>query len=317
MVATGKRILCTGIAGFLGQNLCRALLKKGYKVAGIDDLSVGKREWLPHNISFYEKDVAWVKDTQSYFNFDTIVHLASRKIPRYGGADKVLIENTKNMKAIISLASRTGAKLIYLSTSDIYGKQTEFKEESDSIIGSPDISRWSYAISKMWGEQLLYSIPEKNLNFNIIRLFGTYGPYHALSWTAGPQSVFISQALKKEPITLHGDGTQRRCFQYVDEAIGGIISVMESECNREIFNIGNPYEDISINDLAKMIWNRINLGHEFRIKHIPHSNSKYEEIMSRIPDISKAKRMLGFNPKIMLAEGLDKTIEWQKGAMNP
>ena len=315
MVATGKRILCTGVAGFLGQNLCRALLKKGYKVAGIDDLSVGKREWLPHNISFYEKDVAWVKDTQSYFKFDTIVHLASRKIPRYGGADKVLIENTENMKAIISLADRTDAKLIYLSTSDIYGKQSEFKEESDSIIGNPDISRWSYAVSKMWSEQLLYSMA--NLNFNIIRLFGSYGPYHALSWTAGPQSVFISQALKKEPITIHGDGTQRRCFQYVDDAIDGIMSVMESDYSREIFNIGNLYEDISVNDLAKMIWGMINPATELRYKYIPHSTAdKYEEIQSRIPDISKAKRMLGFDPKIMLAEGLDKTIIWQKGVMN-
>lgn len=314
MIATGKRILCTGVAGFLGQNLCRALLKKGYKVAGIDDLSVGTKEWLPYNVSFYEKDVAWVEKTHTYFKFDTIIHLASRKIPRYGGADKVLLENAKTTKAVVSLAMKTGAKLIYLSTSDIYGKQSEFKEGSDSIIGSPDIPRWSYAVSKMWGEQLLYS--KMDLNFNIIRLFGTYGPYHALSWTAGPQSVFISQALKAEPITIHGNGTQRRCFQYVDDAVDGIISVMDSGCSREIFNIGNPREDISINDLAKMIWNKINLGPEFRIKYIPHSNSKYEEIQSRIPNISKAKRLLGFNPKIMLSEGLDKTIEWQKKVCN-
>ena len=309
-----KKVLCTGVAGFIGQNLCRALLKKGYKVAGIDNLSVGKREWLPHNISFYEKDVTWVKNTQSYFKFDTIVHLASRKIPRYGGADKVLIENTENMKAIISLAVKTGAKLIHLSTSDIYGKQKYFKEDSDSVIGNPDIPRWSYAVSKMWDEQLLYSM--SNLNFNIIRLFNTYGPYYALHWLAGPMSVFISQALKKESITIHGNGTQRRCFQYVDDAIDGIISIMESDYNREIFNIGNPYEDISVNDLAKMIWEMINPDIELRYKNISHSTDKYEEIQSRIPDISKAKRMLGFDPKITLAEGLDKTIEWQKGVIS-
>lgn len=313
MIITGKRTLITGIAGFLGQNLCRSLLKKEYKVAGIDDLSIGKKEWLPHNISFYEKDVTWVEKTHSYFKFDTIIHLASRKIPRYGGADKVLLENTEMAKAVVLLALRTGAKLIYLSTSDIYGKQEAFKETSYSIIGSPDISRWSYAVSKMWGEQLLYSLLS-DLDFNIIRLFGSYGPYHALSWTAGPQSVFISQALKKEPITIHGNGIQRRCFQYVDDAVDGIISVMESDYSREIFNIGNPYEDISINDLAKMIWDRVNPDDkEYKYKYIPHSIAeKYEEIQSRIPDISKAKKMLGFNPKIMLDEGLDKTIEWQR-----
>lgn len=311
-----KRILITGIAGFIGQNLCRALLKKGYKVAGIDNLIVGTREWLPHNISFYEKDVAWVKKTQSYFKFDAVIHLASRKIPRYGGAGKVLIENTENMKAIISLAVKTGAKLIHLSTSDIYGKQKEFKESSDSIIGGPDIPRWSYAVSKMWDEQLLYSIPKKDLDFNIIRLFNTYGPYYALHWLAGPLSVFISQALKKEPLTIHGDGTQRRCYQYADDAIDGIVAILESDYNREIFNIGNPYEDISVNDLATLIWQTINPDTELQYKNILHSTDKYEEMQTRIPDISKAKRMLGFNPKIMLAEGLGKTIEWQKGVIN-
>lgn len=307
-----KKVLCTGVAGFLGQNLCRALLKKGYKVSGIDNLSIGKKEWLPYNVSFYEKDVTWIERTQSYFKFDAIIHLASRKIPRYGGADKVLIENTENMKTIISLAIKTGAKLIYLSSSDIYGKQTKFKEDSDSIIGGPDIPRWSYAISKMWSEQLLYS-SMADLDFNIIRLFGTYGPYHALSWTAGPQSVFISQALKTEPITIHGDGLQRRCFQYIDDAIDGIIAILESGYNREVFNIGNPHEDISINELAMMVWYIVNPDIKLKYKNIPHSIEKYEEIQSRIPDISKAKRMLGFNPKIMLAEGLRKTIEWQRG----
>lgn len=307
-----KTVLLTGIAGFLGQNLCRALLKKGYEVSGIDDLSVGRADWLPseREVNFYSGDISILKN-QSCYKFDYVIHLASRKIPRYGGATKALLKNTKASEIVTGLALRHGAKLIYLSSSDIYGKQSEFKETSNSIIGSPDVPRWSYAISKMWSEQLLYSTP-KGFDFNIVRLFGSYGPYHALSWTAGPQSVFISQALKQEPITIHGDGTQKRCFQYVDDAVDGIISIMESDYSREVFNIGNPYESVTINRLASTIWSMVNPGKEYLYKYIPHSIEKYEEVLERVPDISKAKRLLNFNPKIMLAEGLEKTIEWQR-----
>lgn len=308
-----KKVFLTGIAGFLGQNLCRALLKKGYEVTGVDDLSVGRAEWLPksHSLSFHLYDVQHLDKIVLYNDFDYVIHLASMKIPRYGGARESSLKNTRASEAVIDFAFKAGAKLIYLSSSDIYGKQSEFKESSDSIIGRPNISRWSYAISKMWSEQLLYAMPD-DFNFNIVRLFGSYGPYHALSWTAGPQSVFISQALKKELLTIHGSGTQRRCFQYIDDAINGIMAIMESDYNQEIFNIGNPHENISVNDLAKMIWRMINPDKQYECKYIAHSTEKYEEIQERIPDISKAKRLLGFNPKVTLAEGLKKTIEWQR-----
>jgi len=314
-----KKVFITGIAGFLGQNLCRVLTEKGYEVSGVDNLSVGKHEWLPDHIqkATYLGDVSDLTSRQFSRGVDYIIHLASKKIPRYGGSDKVLLENAKTTSAIVAIALKTKAKLIYLSSSDIYGKQSEFNEKSDSIIGNPDVSRWSYAISKMWSEQLLYGTYSsfKDFNFNIIRLFGSYGPYHALSWTAGPQGVFISQALKQEPLTIHGNGSQRRCFQYVDDAVDGIISVMESDCNREVFNIGNPYEDISINNLAILIWDLINPNLKFSYKYTPQSTGKYEEVAMRIPDITKAKQMLGFNPKIMLKEGLARTIEWQRKVM--
>jgi len=307
-----KTVLITGIAGFLGQNLCRALLKKGYEVSGVDDLSVGRVDWLPseREVNFYSGDISMLEN-QSCYKFDYVIHLVSRKIPRYGGTTESLLKNTKASEVVTEFALRQGAKLIYLSSSDIYGKQSEFNEASDSIIGSPDIPRWSYAISKMWSEQLLYSTP-KDFNFNIVRLFGSYGPYHALSWTAGPQSVFISQALKQEPITIHGNGNQKRCFQYVDDAVNGIISAMESDYNREVFNIGNPKESISINALARMIWDMVNPDKECQYKYIPHSTEKYEEVLERVPDISKARKLLGFEPSVSLFAGLKKTIEWQR-----
>jgi len=307
-----KSVLITGIAGFLGQNLSRALLAKDYEVSGIDDLSIGCRAWLPNEVDFWQLDVSFGSWAYRFPEYDYIIHLASAKIPRMGNAELGLLKNTEATYQVIEYIRRTGAKLIYLSSSEVYGKQTEFSETSDFILGNPNISRWSYAISKMWSEQYLYASIIDGLDFNIVRLFGTYGPYHALSWTAGPQSVFISQALRKKPITLHGDGSQKRCFQYIDDAVDGILRIMESNYKYEIFNIGNPNEEISIKALGEQIWNMINPKEKYQHINILHSIDKYEEISSRIPEITKAQKLLRFKPKVSLKEGLAKTIEWQR-----
>ena len=303
-------VFITGIAGFLGVNLARAYLKKGWDVFGVDDLSVGKKEWLPKEVEFYEFNIC-NNFNRAMMDCDLIIHLASRKIPRNGDSYKTLMENITGITNICEYAIESGAKLIYLSTSDVYGKNPDCREDSHMTMGPPDVMRWSYAISKMWGEQLLYSTPN-DFNFNIVRLFNSFGPYYALSWTAGPQSVFISQALKKEPLTIHGDGSQKRCYQYVDDAVDGIMRLAESDCRREVFNIGNPNESISVDDMSRMIWKMINPGTMRPAVNIPASAFKYEEIPERVPDISKAKRLLGFEPKISFEEGLRRTIEWQR-----
>lgn len=308
-----KTVFISGICGFLGQNLSRAFLKKGWIVHGIDDLSVGTKDWLPDIVEFEESNACGYEFPR-YLKCDLVVHLATKKIPREGNSFDVLHDNIAGVMRIAAAAMTIGSKFIYLSTSDIYGKNTNFSETSDSVIGHPTVPRWSYAISKMWGEQFLYSTPP-DFNFNIVRLFGTYGPYHSLSWRAGPQSVFISQALKNESLTIHGDGYQQRAFQYVDDAVDGIMRIVKSDYKREIFNIGNPYDPIMITWLAEKIWYLINPKKCFKRKHIPHSKFKYEEIQARIPDISRAERLLGFDPKIGLDEGLAKTIEWQKGVV--
>lgn len=308
-----KSVLCTGVSGFIGQHLSRAFIEKGWTVFGVDNELFGNSEWLPKEVEFVKLDVnkpfKWTTMT-----FDLVVHLASRKIPRYESAHKTLIENTQGVLHTANFAKEINAKFIYLSTSDAYGKNKEFSETSDSIIGPSDISRWSYAITKLWGEQLLYSMP-KEFKFNIVRLFNTYGPYYSLSWMSGPVSVFISQALKKEPITIHGDGYQTRSFQYVSDAVDGIMRLAESDCNREVFNIGNPDGLIPIILLAQEIWKLINPNEAMKWEHVEYSPLKYEDVQARVPDISKAKKMLGFEPKVGLAEGLAKTIEWQRGVM--
>ncbi len=309
-------ILITGVAGFIGSNLSRALIKKGHTIYGIDDLSVGNKEYLLPGIVLHRVNLAKDIDLHMAYNdLDLIIHLASRKIPREGNPDIVLEDNVLSMMNVVKLAKTFNARVIFTSTSDIYGKQPYLEryetECSDSIIGCPDVSRWSYAVSKMWCEQYLYG--QKDLKFNIIRLFASYGPHNSMTWRAGPIPVFINQALMKKAITIHGTGLQTRCFMYVDDAVDGIMRIIENEdIDRQIFNLANPKENVSINQLALMIWKMINPKINVFLEtqeHIP--GVKYEEVNRRMPCIKKAKETLGFMPKISLEDGLKETIKWQ------
>ena len=320
----GKRVFITGVCGFIGKALANRLIELGYEVFGIDDLSIGSREGLHPDVRFWGGDVSspaayfWPAHIPFPLRFEQqdvniIIHLASWKIPlKQSDVAKFLIANTEGTKTVIEHALDCNAKLIFASTSDIYGKQTEFKETSDSILGPTNISRWSYAISKLWSEQLLYAT--EGLKFNIIRYFNVYGPGQSLKKvSAPPMAIFAEQAFKKEPITLHGDGYQRRCFAYIDDVIDGTISLIESDYDREVFNIGDPKSEATIKGLGMLVWRRINPGESVEFKKVPHTEDmEYEDVQSRVPDIEKARKMLGFEPKVGLVEGLRKTIEWQR-----
>ena len=138
-----KRVLITGVCGFLGQNLSRQLLKAGYEITGLDDLSIGKLDWLPKEVDFYKMDVSLGSWVYRFKHHDYIIHLASMKIPREGTAELVLLKNTDAIFNVAEYTRNNNVKLVFLSTSDVYGKQATFSEDSDSIIGKPYISRRS------------------------------------------------------------------------------------------------------------------------------------------------------------------------------
>jgi len=312
------RILITGVAGFIGCNLSRALLKKGYEIYGIDDLSVGKREYLPQGMKFIQGDICI--DT-FHFNksIDLIIHLASRKIPREGNPDRVLRENALGIMRVVDLARIYNARIIYMSSSEVYGISKTTSERYDYFtFGQPHIVRWVYGLSKLWGENYLFS--SEGIEFKIIRLFATFGPWNCRHWRGGPVPVFCEQALSGDPFTIHGSGTQSRCFQYVDDAVDGILKVMNWGFNRDVFNIGNPKESIAIYQLAEKIYYLIHgePREDFDdklvkyIKPINNPNLNYVEIPHRVPNILKAKEQLDFDPKISLEEGLKLTIDWHK-----
>jgi UDP-glucose 4-epimerase len=317
------KIFITGVAGFIGSNLTRRLLERGHIVTGIDNLSYGKKENIEpfignKSFEYIEGDVC---NPFIYNNVqaDVVVHLASQKIPRYNNALRTLEENNLMLKNIVSKCLRDNSKLIFASTSDVYGKNptVPFHEDSDLVLGPTKVKRWAYATSKIYSEQYIIACSEEyGLKYAITRFFGSYGPNQNLTWWGGPQSVFIQKALDNEPIEIHGDGSQTRTFTFVEDTVSALIHCIESDKSvGEIFNTGSfPHEEIAISDLAKLIWKLIN-GEESQpmLNFIPYATfGRYEDVMRRVPNITKLKDFFGFTPQFSLEEGLKITIEWQK-----
>ena len=253
---------------------------------------------------------------------DIVVHLASQKIPRYTNALRTLEENYLMLRNVVQKCIHDKSKIIFASTSDVYGKNPHvpFSEKSDLVMGPTTVKRWAYALSKMYGEQyIIANHDEYGLQFTITRFFGSYGPHQNLTWWGGPQSVFIEKAYKNEAIDIHGDGNQTRTFTYVEDTVNALVACIENKnSDNEIFNTGGkPGGEISIKDLATLIWQLIN-GKDAapKLNFIPYSTfGNYEDVMRRVPDITKICTTLDFKPEWTLEEGLKKTIEWQKQYM--
>lgn len=319
-----KTILVTGAAGFLGSHLCDQLLARGYRVIGVDDLSHGRRENLSEAIGnsrfiFHKLDITNAAKLRSVSQgVDLVAHLAAFKIPRYGNRLQTLLVNSEGSLNVLRLAADLKAKFVLTSTSDMYGKNPEvpFSESSSSVIGAPTVPRWAYAVSKMFDEHLAFAFKEESgIPVTVLRIFGSYGPRHHLSWWGGPQSVFIDAVLNNEIIPIHGDGQQTRSFTFVSDTVSGIVAALESDAaNNQIINIGSTHE-ITILELAKTIHRLAGLHDPLRLQFVPYqqiSGREYEDVRRRVPDISKAQKLLGFTARVSLEAGLLQTMDWQK-----
>ena len=320
------KILITGAAGFVGSNLSKCLLERGHEVIGMDNLNYGflrNVEVIRNHpkFQFIVGDIAnplILKDVRA----DIIVHLASQKIPRYTNALRTLEENYLMLRNVVHKCILDKSKILFASTSDVYGKNPNipFAEGSDLVMGPTTVKRWAYALSKMYGEQyIIANHDEYGLPYTITRFFGSYGPNQNLTWWGGPQSVFIEKAYKNETIDIHGDGNQTRTFTYVDDTVNALVACIENnKSDNEIFNTGPKSDtEISIKELAILIWRLINgPDSEPKLNFIPYSTfGNYEDVMRRVPDISKITNTLGFKPVWNLEDGLIRTIEWQKQFM--
>jgi UDP-glucose 4-epimerase len=319
-----ETVLVTGAAGFLGSNLCRVLLEAGHAVRAVDNLSqstmLNVEPLLAEERFRFAKDD--VRDEAAMRELaagsSAIVHLAAFKIPRYGNALDTLLVNTHGTESMLKAAAAVGARLVFASTSDVYGKNPRlpFAETDDLYLGETSVKRWAYATSKIVDEHLCFAHQqERGVPVTILRFFGSYGPGQNRTWWGGPQSVFIDAALRGKEMDVHGDGQQTRSFTYVDDTVDGIVRALFSpRAPGEIFNIGNT-KPVTIQALAELVWRLAGEG-EPKIRRVSYQAfGRYEDVRARVPEIAKAREILGFEPRFGLEDGLRRTIDWQRSVM--
>ncbi len=317
-----KKLMITGVAGMIGSHfLDKVLSTDRYEVIGVDNLSVGSLENIRHNMSnsafkFYQVDILDF-DTLKILgrDIDIIVHLAAeKKIGEKQSSMPTLKTNTEGTKNIFELGKMWGSKVVYASTSDVYGMspQLPLREDGDLLLGPSMIKRWSYAVSKLYGEQLAYAYyQDYKVPMVVLRYFGGFSHRSTFAWSGGHLPIFISQILNDQPVTIHGDGSQTRSMSFVDDLVDGTFMAMENEkAVGEIINLGND-EELSVIDTAKVIHEIAKTGKELKLDMIPMSEifGQYKDIMRRIPDLSKANSLLGYAPKVKLRDAIKKTID--------
>jgi UDP-glucose 4-epimerase len=323
--AAPLKIAITGVAGFIGSNLAERLIARGDEVRGIDDLSHGSLENLQglDGEPRFQFTRGSILDRPALDDFvrgsEVVIHLAAGKIPRYGDALDTLVTNGEGGLLVFRACQEQGVRRVVLaSTSDCYGRNPEvpFSEETASLIGSPHVRRWSYAVSKMFEEQALFAFRERyHMEAVALRLFGGYGPRQNLTWWGGPQSVFIGAALRGETLEVHGTGEQTRSFTYVDDMVDAFVrAATVPAADGELLNVGNNRE-ITIAGLAEMIWRMVR-DDEPQVRLVPYASfGKYEDVPRRVPDNRRAAQVLGHVPAVPLEQGLVTTIAWQRQAM--
>ena len=308
--------MITGGAGFIGSHLADHLLNRGDQVVLLDDLSTGRLGNIEHLNNRSDTDFVLgsildadlIDDTVS--RVDAIFHLAAAV-----GVNLIvekplesLMTNIRGTETVIEKAHRYDKRLLIMSTSEIYGKNTSdsLSEEDNRVLGSPLKSRWSYSEAKAIDEILAYTYwREKGLETVIIRLFNTVGPRQTGSYgMVIPR--FVGQALRNEPITIFGDGNQTRCFCHVGDVVVGLVALSEHpEAFGKVFNLGGG-EEISIRELAEHV---IRLtGSKSDLEFIPYDvayEAGFEDMERRVPNTDRARHLVGFNP----AAGIDDIIQ--------
>jgi|SRR5581483_317158 len=314
-----QRVLVAGAAGFIGSHLCKSLLAQNYSVTGIDNFITGDKknlEQLLSNQNFHliEEDISKnnfsVPDT-----FDYIFHLASPASPNKKSKKsyisfpiETLLVNSVGTYNLLEIAKRDNAKFLYTSSSEVYGDPS-VSPQPETYFGNvnPNGIRSVYDEGKRFGEAITMAYVRKfSLDARIIRIFNTYGPLMQKD-DGRVVSNFINQALAGESLTIFGKGDQTRCFCFVDDMVEGIKKALFSDNTKgEVFNLGNP-DERTISELATIIKELTRSSSEISFEELPEDDPK-----KRKPEITKAKNILNWEPKVSLQEGLTKTIEYFK-----
>jgi len=319
---TGRsRILVTGGCGFIGSHLVDALCARGDQVVVLDDLSTGRAGSIRPQLErgsarLVEGDVADPGTVEPLVRkVDRIYHLAAAVGVAYIVRDPIgaARTNVRGTQTVLEAAFRNGVPILFASSSEVYGKSAKlpFHEDDDRVLGTTSVQRWSYSTAKAMDEHLALAYAGSGLPVSVVRYFNSYGPRLDERGYGSVIARFVSQALTGRPLTVHGDGTQTRCFTYVTDTVRGTVLAAETAAARgRVINIGAG-EEITIADLARTI--RELVGSTTPIHLVPYADEYgpgFEDAPRRIPDTRRARELLGFVAEVPLRTGLSRTIDW-------
>ena len=316
-----KKILITGAAGMIGSHLLDELIgKTDFFIYGIDDLSVGKKENISHladsdRFTFIHGNILDKELLDSLPPFDIIVHLAAaKKIGEENPGVENLHINGIGADRILRLALKNKAKFIFGSTSDCYGMSPDlpFREDGDLLIGPSMIKRWSYAVGKLFAEQLSFAYyKDYELPIVVLRYFGGFSERASFTWSSGHIPLFIDAVLRDEECVIHGDGSQTRSMTHVSNLVDATFKAVFAEAAvGELINVGDDRE-MSVLECAELIHKLADTGKPLKLKFLDTREifGTYKDIQRRQPDLTKARKILGYTPSISFEEGLRKVIE--------
>ncbi|HXB56907.1 MAG TPA: GDP-mannose 4,6-dehydratase [Vicinamibacteria bacterium] len=316
------KTLITGGAGFVGSHLAEALLARGDEVYVLDNLSTGSIENIEHlkgQARFHyaiESIMSEPVTAELVDRVEVVYHLAAAVGVRLIVESPVntIETNVHGTEMILKLANKKKKKVIVASTSEVYGKGevVPFREDADLVMGPTSKGRWSYACSKAIDEFLALAYhKEKRLPVVVVRLFNTVGPRQTGRYGMVIPNL-VKQALLGHPLTVYGDGTQSRCFTYISDVVGALIRLAEvKEAVGEVFNIGNDGEEITIMDLARRVKTRT--GTKSEIVLVPYATAYeegFEDMQRRVPDLSKIRALIGYEPRVQLDEILERVVAY-------
>jgi UDP-glucuronate decarboxylase len=307
-----KTVLITGGAGFLGSHLVERVIKNGHHVIVVDNFYTGAQSNLSHLLHSNQLEIVRHDiNFPLYVEIDEIWNLACPASPQYYQFDPVQTIKTSVMGSInlLGLAKRTGAKILQASTSEVYG-DPEISPQHEEYHGNvnPIGIRSCYDEGKRAAETLFFDYHRQHdVDIRVVRIFNTYGPKMRAD-DGRVVSNFICQALRGNPITVYGDGSQTRSFCYVDDLVSGMLKFMDNVADETgPLNLGNPNE-IAILEVAKKIIEMTESKSEIVFQELPS-----DDPIQRCPDITKAKTKLGWTPKTDLKDGLQATIDYFRG----
>jgi nucleoside-diphosphate-sugar epimerase len=315
------KVLVAGGAGFIGSHLCKRLIEDGYSVICLDSLITGDKKNLISllenpRFTFMQQDIADTFDSSlnsQLTNLNYIYHLASPASPNEKSDRSFINKPIETLRAnsfgtynLLNLAKETNAQFLLASTSEVYGNP-EISPQPETYFGNvnPNGPRSCYDEGKRFAEAMTFAYVRKyDMNCRIVRIFNTYGPFMQKD-DGRVVSAFINQALEGVPITVFGDGTHTRSFCYVDDMVEGLIkAMMTGKTSREVINLGNP-DERNILEVAQIVKKMVFTYSEIVYEVLPQDDPK-----KRKPDISKARGLLSWEPKIEFEEGLKRTIEY-------